>query len=271
MAQFCTKCGAPLVEGMKFCTGCGATVGAPAAPGPVAPAPAAAAPVAPVSAVAASTPAPASSASNAAQIAAGPGSAPPPVVPAARVATPVAAPKSSSGSPVLKIVLGVLAVIALLTVVSVGAGVYYYYHVVKPKMVQIENRVHATFPVPAGTREVHTEPPPPAPAAAAPVPGQDNGPVVAAGVPIYPGATAKEGGGEVSVGGLKVQQYTTDDSVDKVAAFYKDKMGPNAIFTQSGGSALVQLSGSDGVISITISSNSDNAKTAFTISSITKQ
>ena len=32
MAQFCTKCGTPLPEGMRFCTGCGAVIGEAAAP-----------------------------------------------------------------------------------------------------------------------------------------------------------------------------------------------------------------------------------------------
>ena len=37
MAQFCTKCGSPMSEGMQFCTVCGATVGQASAPRPVRP------------------------------------------------------------------------------------------------------------------------------------------------------------------------------------------------------------------------------------------
>ena len=35
----------------------------------------------------------------------------------------------------------------------------------------------------------------------------------------------------MSMGGttIKSQEYTTDDSVDKVLAFYKDKLGPTAM------------------------------------------
>jgi len=123
MAQFCTKCGAVLNEGMKFCPACGASSVAPAAPS--AQAPAAQIPVAPpvVSrpAVASARPAPVASA---------------------------AAP-AKSGSPILKIVLGILLVMFLLAVLSIGAGVYFYYYHVKPKVAQIENTVR-TFPIPSG-------------------------------------------------------------------------------------------------------------------------
>ena len=234
MAQFCTKCGTPLPEGMSFCTGCGATIGGPSAPAaqaPVAQAPAAAAP------------------------------SPAPAAPAA------AATAASSGSTVVKIVLIVLAVFILLGILSAGACVYFVYRA-KQRVNQFEKQVHATFPMPAASREVHTQP-----VAPAAVPSQEAAPVVNMGaIPIYPGASAKEGGGEMSMGAgaVKVQQYTTGDSVDKVAAFYKDKMGPNAIYTQSGGSALVQVSGSNGVISISIAPDGDTGKTVFTITSIAK-
>jgi hypothetical protein len=38
MAKFCTSCGSPVEESLKFCPKCGAQVGAPAAPAPAAPA-----------------------------------------------------------------------------------------------------------------------------------------------------------------------------------------------------------------------------------------
>jgi outer membrane protein OmpA-like peptidoglycan-associated protein len=97
---------------MKFCTACGATLSAPGAP------------AAPHGVA-----------------------APPRPAPAARGATPAA----SSGSPILKIVLTVLCVIFVLSLVSVGAGVYYYYHHIKPKVAQIEKQIHATLPAPMAT------------------------------------------------------------------------------------------------------------------------
>jgi hypothetical protein len=101
MAQFCAPCGTHLGEGMRFCPACGAAAGDPAAPAPQAPIP-----VAPV--------------------------AQPTVVP--YVAAPVAAPTKTSGDPILKVVLAVLGPLLLLLVVSVGAGVYYYYHGINPKV-----------------------------------------------------------------------------------------------------------------------------------------
>ena len=241
MAQFCTKCGTPLAEGMKFCTGCGATIGEPSAP--AAQAPAGQAPVAPV--------------------------APPPVVAAptpAPAAPAAAAPAASSGSPIVKIVLIVVAVLIFLGLLSIGSCVYLVYRT-KQRVSQFEKQVRATFPTPTGTREVRTQP-----AAPAAAPSQQAAPVIDMGVPVYPGATATEGGGQVSmgVGGLKVQQYTTSDSVDKVVAFYKEKLGSTAMVTQSGEQALVQVVGSNGVINVAIASDSGSGKTKITINSITK-
>ena len=231
MAQFCTKCGTPLPEGMKFCIGCGATIGEPSAPAVQAPA------------------------------------APAPARPVAQAPAPAAPPAASSGSPAVKIVLIVLAVLILFGLLGVGGCVYFLYRA-KQKMRQFETTIHSTFPVPAATPQVPT--PPGAPVTA---PGQPTAPAVDMGVPVYPGATATEGQGEMSlgVGGLKIQQYTTSDSVDKVVAFYKEKLGPNAMTTQSGNSALVQVGGSNGVINITIAPDSASGKTKFTITSIGKQ
>jgi hypothetical protein len=75
---------------------------------------------------------------------------------------------------------------------------------------------------------------------------------------------------EVGVGGVKVQQYSTIDSVDKVLAFYKEKLGSRAMVTQSGGAALVQVVGSNGVINVTIAADGGSGKTKFTITSIAK-
>ena len=142
MAQFCTKCGAPQTEGMRFCVACGADSGEPAAP--AAQAPAAPAPVAPV----AQTP---------------PVAAPRPAPVAA-----AAAPAPSSGSPILKIILAVLGVMFIFGLLIVGAGAYFYYYHVKPKVTQIEKTVRS-FPLPTGTPQMPT--PPAAPGGGASGPG----------------------------------------------------------------------------------------------------
>jgi hypothetical protein len=94
------------------------------------------------------------------------------------------------------------------------------------------------------------------------------------GVPVYPGATALEGGGQLSLGagGIKVQQFTTSDSVDNVAAFYKDKLVAKEVVSLSPGTAMVQGMGANGVVTtVSIATDSGTGKTKFTITSIAKQ
>ena len=240
MAQFCTKCGAPLGEGMKFCTSCGATMGGP--PAPPAQTPAAQPP-------AAAVPSPT------------PGA--PSLAPAAPAA---AAPAAKPGSPVLKIILIVLLVLILLGILAAGSCVYFLYRA-KQNLTQLGKEVHTTLPAQMGTREVH-----PQPAAPAAVPTPPAGPVVDTGVAIYPGATPWGGGNQMTMGGtnMKSQEYTTDDSVDKVLAFYKDKMGANAMVTQSGGSAALQVLTANPQITISIKPDAGTGKTKITISSVAR-
>jgi hypothetical protein len=166
----------------------------------------------------------------------------------------------------VKIIVIILGVIILLGVLTIGSCVYFVYRV-KQKAHQFEKQARATFPMQMGTREVHTQP-----AGAGAAPSEQAGPVVDTGVVAYPGATASGGGGQMSMGAgsVKTQQYTTSDSVDKVVAFYKDKLGPTAMVTQSGQGALVQVSGTNGVITIVIAPDSSTGKTKISMSSITK-
>lgn len=227
MAQFCTKCGSPLGEGMQFCTGCGATVGEPLAP--------VAQPVAPVA------------------------PAPVPVAPAA-------AKPATSSSPVLKIVLIVLAVFVLLGLLSAGACVYMVYRA-KQKMRQFEHQVQTTFPTPSGSRQDHTYPQNPGQSST-----QSAGPVIDLGLPVYPGATPTGSGTNMTIGTntVKSQDYLTGDSTDQVVAFYKEKLGSNAMVTQNGAQAFLQLAGSNGYVNIAIAPDSPSGKTRFKISSVGK-
>jgi len=93
MAGFCTKCGTPLGDDVRFCLQCGSAV---AAPPPAAQRPAPAVPAG---------------------------------VPAAGVA-PGAAP-AKSGSSGVKIILWVLAIFALIMVLAIGSCVYFTYQVRK--------------------------------------------------------------------------------------------------------------------------------------------
>jgi hypothetical protein len=58
------------------------------------------------------------------------------------------------------------------------------------------------------------------------------------GVPVYPGAKAQRGGGQFSFGDkfqIGAQEFLTDDSVDQVLAFYRDKYGKDLNEVQSEG------------------------------------
>ncbi|HLY59833.1 MAG TPA: OmpA family protein [Terriglobia bacterium] len=83
----------------------------------------------------------------------------PPAVAAPRPAPvmPAATPAARSGHPFLKIVVAVLGVIFILGLLTVGAGVYFYYYHVKPKVAEIENTVRS-LPVPTGTPQSSDHP-----------------------------------------------------------------------------------------------------------------
>lgn len=90
MPKFCTSCGSPVEESVKFCLKCGAQVGAPAAPAPAA--------------------------------------APPPsAAPAVAGTAAAAAPAAKAGSPILKIVLIVVGVVVFLGVVGMVTCGYFAY------------------------------------------------------------------------------------------------------------------------------------------------
>jgi len=181
-------------------------------------------------------------------------------------AMPGVAPAAGKGSPVLKIVLVVPAVLVFFGLLSAGACVYLVYRA-KQKVKQFERQVQTTFPSSGGTREVHVYPQSPSA-----TPSQPSGPVIDLGVPVYPGATPSSAGTTMSMGNgaVKVQEYTTGDSVDQVTAFYKEKFGSGAMVTQRAQEAVVQLYGSNGIVSVTITQDSSLGKTKFTISSIGK-
>jgi len=248
MAQFCTKCGTPLPEGMQFCTGCGAPVGQPSAPAPQAAAPP---PMAPVPQ---------------------PPAAPAPYT-APAPATPAAAPAAKKGGSGGKIILIILAVIVFLTLLGAGGCVCVYYFYLKPKAIKIEKQAEATFPTSMGSREAQNQPMTPGGAPGV-VPGA--GPLTTPDIAslAYPGATSTgASGGQVfpGMGGVKVQEYLTSDSVDTVANYYKGKLGNDAMVTQANGGAVVQMVGSNGILTIAINPDQGSGKTKISISSIGKQ
>lgn len=195
MASFCANCGSPMVEGQSFCGKCGAKVGAQAAPPP-----------------AAATPPPASA-------------APPPATPTAPPGVAPAAKKA--GSPVLKIVLIVVAIFAFFTVASIGACVYVGYRAKQrlDQTIKVDEAGKAiTLKTPKGDIRL----------------GERAGGEARSigGVPPYPGSTPVNKGAAFSVGDkdlISGQEYVTSDSVEEVVAFYKQKLGPKTSVTEYDG------------------------------------
>jgi hypothetical protein len=241
MAQFCTKCGSPMGEGMQFCTTCGAVTGGSPAAAPQVPA---------VQPVTPSTPL----------------ATPPTPMPTGTLAPPVA-PKS--GSPIMKIVLIVVAVIIFFMVI-VGASCAYMLYRAKQKVSQFEKQVQTSFPSRTGTRGGQPTENPETPGEN-PTPGA--GPAVNISELSYPGATLGQGANQSIFGaaGIKMQEYLTSDSIDTVVAYYKNKLGNNAAVTESGGNAVLQVGGTGGLTTIHIATDSASGKTKITVSSIGKQ
>jgi hypothetical protein len=243
MAQFCTKCGSPMGDGMQFCTICGATVGGP---------PAAAPSVAPIDIM---PPAPIAVA--------------PPVAPV--LVTPPVAPGAKKGSPVLKIVLIILGVFILLGMLGIGSCVYVAYRA-KQKYNRFEKEVRNNFPSGMGSREDQPSSDNPGENPG----GMSNpgaGPAVDMGELAYPGATAGQSANQSIFGaaGFKMQEYFTSDSVDTVVAYYKNKLGNRAMSTQTGDGAVMQVGGGGALTTINIAPDSASGKTKISISSFHKQ
>ena len=88
------------------------------------------------------------------------------------------------------------------------------------------------------------------------------------GVPIYPGATRREGGMQINSasGSMVTAVFSTPDPVSKVVDFYRDKVGTNSSVIQTSTGAVISA-GEDnkqGVV-ITVGSDSDNGGTSIGI------
>jgi hypothetical protein len=180
------------------------------------------------------------------------------VAPAAAAPTGPApeAAAGKSGSNALKIILIVLAVLIFFCLLVAGGCVYLIYRA-KQRVAQLKHESHITFPTEARSQGARIEP--------------EAKPTIEAvntDVPIYPGATEAGGGMSMGAGAVKVQEYVTDDAVDKVVSFYKDKLGSGVIVQQSEGKVLLQLMGSAGLTNVTIFHDDNAGKTKFSITRI---
>ena len=136
----------------------------------------------------------------------------PPVAPAPTAAAGAYAPPPKNSGGALKIILIIVAVVVGLGVIGagiVGYGIYKVAH-----SVQTDSKGNTTISALGSTFSAGK-----------------NVDVSAAdlGVPLYPGATAGEGGMHMTLptGSVVTAVYVTSDPVSSVVAFYKGKLGAN--------------------------------------------
>jgi len=174
---------------------------------------------------------------------------------------PAAAAPAKKGSPVVKIILVVVGIFAFVTVASIGACVYIGYRAkraVEQTVKMEEGGKSFKIQTPQGEIKLGEHP-------------TKEGETIA-GVPIYPGATALEGGGQFSFGDkfqIGGQDYLTSDPVDKVVDFYKEKYGSKLSVAENAGHYRLALESGDekdsGVVTIDVFADEESGKTKITI------
>ena len=181
-------------------------------------------------------------------------------LPAAPVA--VAAPAAKSSSPLLKIILIVVLVIVFIMVGTIGAclyGVYRAKKAVGEAVKMDESGKSFEIQTPGGPIKMGEQP--------------VKTPTEIGGVPVYPGAKATEAGAQFSFGDkfqIGGQEFATDDSVDQVVAFYKEKYGSELNIAETEGH--YRLSVNTGskqqahVVTIDVSADPDTSKTKIMMS-----
>jgi len=222
MANFCTNCGTPAVDDQKFCNQCGAQIGADGTPAALPNTPAV--------------------------------SAAPPV-------SAVAAPAKKGGS-ALKIILGIVAVLAVVSVLGIGSCFYVAYKI-KQKAISIAE----------GTRSTKGSSSAPEVQLSEGGAGSKAAAFATVDVPPYPGSTPTESGGELSAGlagATGAQEYETPDGVDKVESFYKGKFGSKITLIESEGKVVFNYLTSQSMTTVTITRDEGAGKTKINIARIGK-
>jgi hypothetical protein len=134
---------------------------------------------------------------------------------------PAPAPKSGGALKIILIVLGVIALVAVLGVAVLAYGCYRIAHSIS----HTENGKTTTSIL--GTTVTST----------------NSATFTAAdlGTDIYPGATPTDGGSKMDVAAASIVTavYLTSDPVSKVEAFYKDKFGSGATDFNMGATAMI--------------------------------
>ena len=162
---------------------------------------------------------------------------------------PPGASKTGGGGSALKIVLIIVGVVVLLGVLAVASVGFFAYRIAKHAKV---SRDKVTVETPFGTVETNKDPKQVA---------KD------LGVDIYPGVTLQtDGSASTTFGGIHTvaANFESDDSVDKVCAFYKSKF-PNAMSTSATQDHCTIVSNSPpNMVTINIQSHGEGSKLQIT-------
>jgi zinc-ribbon domain len=79
------------------------------------------------------------------------------------------------------------------------------------------------------------------------------------GIDIYPGAARREGGMQITTakGSTVSAIFSTDDPMDKVVSFYKDKMGQGISVFENEQGAILTMNGADSKSSVVVTISTD--------------
>jgi hypothetical protein len=169
-------------------------------------------------------------------------------------AAPATQPTSTQGGGALKVILIVVGVIVLIGILGVASVGFFAWRVARHTHVRQEGD-NVKVETPFGTVESTKDP-------------QEAARNL--GVDIYPGAKVlKDGTASASFGGVHSVSVSlaSDDSIDKVTAFYKSKF-PNAMVTSSDSDQSTIVS-NDHKNLITINIKTDGNRTKILVTSVT--
>ncbi|HEV2352269.1 MAG TPA: zinc ribbon domain-containing protein [Terriglobia bacterium] len=174
------------------------------------------------------------------------------------VAPVAAAPKK--GSSAVKIIVAIVGLLALVSVLAIGSCFYIGYKIKqKANSIMMNSRAAAS-----SAPDMHLSEGGPGSTAAA---------AATVDVPPYPGSTPTASGGQLSAGptgSASAQEYLTDDSVDKVESFYKDKFGSKINIMESEGKVVFNYLTSMGMTTVTLTPDQGTGKTKINIARIGK-
>ncbi len=175
-----------------------------------------------------------------------------------------AAPPAAAGSPILKVIPIVVGVFAVVTVLGIGSCFYIGYRARKnlQERTNIDGSKSVRIQTDRGRVTIGE------------ITGGEAAKTATVDIPPYPGATPTERGSAISVGGqrgISSQEYLTPDPVEKVVAFYKDKLSSKVSIVQAEGNAEFTFITENGISTVTIKHDEDAGKTQIVVAHMGKK